>query len=185
MKYLLGFVLVAALAGCSGTQTRIATPAVTSDLRVNALVGSVLVQTVSLPAYAAAEELAVETAPGVITSTGELLWADDPERAVTLRLSGHLNEILNATVSPDPWPFPGLPDVGVDVRVSDMLARADGSYLLAGTFFVGGDGIDFRQSSDAFNIVIPLADAEPGTVATAQAQAILDLAEAIARRLGR
>lgn len=185
MKYLMGLTLAVLLTACSGTQTRIATPAVTSDLQLNAFVGSALVQTVSLPAYAAAEELAVETAPGVITSTGDLLWADDPERAVTLRLASHLDQILTATVGPDPWPFPGLPDVGIDVRVTDMLAQADGTYRLAGTYFVGGDGIDFRNTSSAFDIVIPLADAEAATVAQAQAAAILTLAEDIARRLGR
>ena len=177
--------LALGLAACSGTQTLIAYPTVASDLRLNALVGSAVVQTVSLPSYAAAEELAIETAPGVITSGGDLLWADLPERAVTLKIAGHLDDILSASVSPDPWPFPGLPDAGIDVRVSDMLARSDGAFHLDGIYYIGGDGIDFRNSSQAFAIRIPIADTNPATVAQAQALAILQLSESIARDLGR
>ncbi len=184
-RRLIGTLALAVLVACSGTTTRIAYPPVTSDLKLRALVGSALVQTVSLPAYAAAEELAVETAPGVITSTGELLWADLPDRAVTLKIASHLDEILSATVGPEPWPFPGLPDVNIDIRVSDMVARADGQFHLSGQFYVGGDGIDFRNSSTPFDIAIPLASTEPAAVADAQAQALLRLSESIARKLGR
>ncbi len=185
MKNLLKIAALVALAACSGTLTRVAYPTAQSTLELRAFVGSALVQTVSLPAYAAAEELAIETAPGVITSTGDLLWADDPARAVTLEIARHLDDILTATVGPDPWPFPGLPDVGIDIRVSDMIARADGNFHLVGTYFVGGDGIDFRNTSSSFNIRIPLASVEAGAVAAAQSQAILQLSEDIARKLGR
>ena len=75
--------------------------------------------------------------------------------------------------------LPYRPCVGV------LLARADGRYVLAGTYFVGGDGVDFRNSSSAFDIAIPLTDLEPATVAAAQARAILTLAEDIAGSLGR
>lgn len=176
---------LALLAACSGTQTLIDYPTVSSDLSLNAFVSSALVQTVSLPTYAAAEELALETEPGVITSTGDLLWADAPERAITLKIAGHLDDILSATVGPDPWPFPGLPDVSIDIRVRDMVARTDGAFHLTGTYFVGGDGIDYRNTSSAFDIAIPLASTAPGAIAAAQSAAILQLSEDIARKLGR
>ncbi len=184
-KTMLSIIAVLALTACSGTLTRVAYPTVQSSLELRAFVGSALVQTVSLPAYAAAEELAVETAPGVITSTGDLLWADDPARAVTLEISRHLDSILSATVGPDPWPFPGLPDVGIDIRVSDMIAKSDGQFHLTGTYFIGGDGIDFRNTSSSFDIKIAIASLEAGDVAVAQSQAILRLSEDIAGKLGR
>ena len=88
-------------AACSGTLTRIDTPQLQSGLSLNAFVGSAVVQTVSLPSYASAEELSVESAPGVITTTDDLLWADEPERAMTLMVARQLDDILTATVGPD------------------------------------------------------------------------------------
>lgn len=185
IKRLAPLFLVLAAAACSGTLTRIDTPQLQSGLSLNAFVGSAVVQTVSLPSYASAEELSVESAPGVITTTDDLLWADEPERAMTLMVARQLDDILTATVGPDPWPFPGLPDVTIDIRVTEMIGRSDGAYHLAGTYFVGGDGIDFRNTSQAFDIAVPVADLNPGTLASAQAQAILQLSESIARKLGR
>lgn len=178
--------VLASLAACGSTVTRLDMPRVASDLNVRALVGSVMVRTVSLPTYAATEEIALETAPGVITSNGKLLAADDPERSVTLTLTRQLDDILDATVGPDPWPFTGLPDVSVDVRVSDMLGSAvDGTYRMSGQYFIGGDGVDFRDSSTTFNFVVPMASPDiPGAIA-AQGAAVALLAEDIARRLGR
>lgn len=184
IKSLVSITFGLALAACSGTATLLDYTPVSSSLNLQAYVGSAMVQTVSLPSYAAAEEVSVETAPGRITSS-DLLWADAPERAMTLKVARHLDAILTATVSPDPWPFPGLPDVIVDIRVADMVARADGLYHLTGTYYIGGDGIDFRNTSSAFDIALPLASAEISAVADAQARAVLQLSESIARKLGR
>jgi len=184
-KPVLAAVLLAALAACSSTITRLDMPSVTSDRDLRALVGSVKVQTVSLPTYAATEEIALETAPGIITSDGELLWADDPQRGVTLQITRQLDDILTATVGPDPWPFAGLPDVTVDVRIAEMLGSVDGTFTLAGQYYIGGDGIDFRESSDDFNIVVAMATPDINAVAAAQATALLQLSEQIAGRLGR
>ena len=175
----------ALLAACTGPTDRLDYAALDSELRLNALVSSAIVRTVSLPSYAAAEEIAMESAPGVIAARDDLLWADDPERAVTLTVARHLDEILGATVGPDPWPFAGLPDVAVDIRVSQMLAGADGVFRLGGQYYVGGDGIDFRDRSESFLIAVPLSGDGAGAVAAAQAQAVLQLSEEIARTLGR
>lgn len=177
--------IFAALAACSGPTDRLDFAPLESDLSLNAFVATAMVRTLSLPSYAAAEEIATETAPGVISANADLLWADDPERAATLTVSRHLDDILSATVGPEPWPFAGLPDVAIDVRVSQMLAGADGTFRLNGQYYVGGDGIDFRNTSDTFAISVPLAGEGPGAVAVAQSQAILQLSESIARKLGR
>ena len=127
----------------------------------------------------------VINAGGLISSNEDVLWADDPQRAVTLALTSGLSNILNTDVGPEPWPFVGLPDVSIDVRVARMLAGADGAFHLSGQFYVGGDGIDFRNSADSFDISVPMADQSLTSIATAQAAALSLLSEQIARKLGR
>lgn len=179
------FAVAALLAACSGPTNRLDMSPLSSQLELRALVSSAMVRTVSLPSYAAAEELAVETVEGFITSDATVLWADEPERAVTLLVTRHLNDILGATVGPDPWPFAGLPDVAIDVRVTEMLAGADGIFRLEGQFFVGGDGIDFPNRARSFDITTPLTDEGVNAVALAQATALLALSEDIARAIAR
>ena len=125
----LSAIALAALAACAGPANRLDMSPVQSDLSLRAQVGTIMLRDVSLPTYAAADEIAREIAPGIIGTDAEILWADEPERAVTLAMTRHLDEILNATVGPDPWPFVGLPDVAVEVRVAQMLAGADGVFL--------------------------------------------------------
>ena len=173
------------LTACTAPATLLDMSSVSSELRLRSSVSSVMMRDVSLPAYAAAEEIAREISPGLIETDTGILWADDPERAVTLAMTRHLDEILNASVGPDPWPFIGLPDVAVEVRVAEMLASANGSFKFSGQYYVGGDGIEYPNSSIAFSYAIPLADGEVASIALAQSQAILALSEDIARKFAR
>ena len=179
------FLALTAMAACSAPADRLALTAAPSALELRPLVRSAMVRTVSLPTYAAAEELAVEGPSGLISSNESVLWADDPQRAVTLTIADTVGDILNTDVGPDPWPFVGLPDVAIDVRVTQMLAGADGVFRLSGQFFVGGDGIDFPNSAHRFAISQPMADQELSSIANAQAAALLVLSEDIARKLAR
>ena len=113
------------------------------------------------------------------------IHAGDPERAVTLILTRTLGDILNTDVGPDPWPFVGLPDVSVDVRVARMLGSVDGTFQLSGQFFVASEATTFRDSSHSFEITVPMTDATVGSIAAAQSAALLSLAEQIAATLGR
>lgn len=174
-----------ALAGCAGQPDRLALTPTASTLQLQPLVGSVMVRTVSLPTYAAAEEIPLQDANGLIVADGDILWADDPQRAVTLAISTSLAQIISADVSPEPWPFVGLPDVAVDIRVTRMIAAADGTFQLAGQYFVGGDGIDFRNSARSFDIRQPMADQSIGSISAAQSATILALTEQIARSVAR
>ena len=185
MTRLLAALGLTLLAACGGPTMRLDVATADSDLRLAAPFRSAIVRTVQLPTYAAAEEIAVETAPGVITQSDDLLWGDAPDRAMTLAVARQLDDILSATVGPDPWPFAGLPDVAVDIRVSDMIAGADGVFRLDGQFYTGGDGIDWPNASESFAIAVPLAGTEPGAIAAAQAAAVRELSERIARQLGR
>jgi uncharacterized protein len=176
---------VAGLAGCAAQPDRLALTPAASSLQLQPLMRSVMVRTVSLPTYAAAEEIALQTADGLIVADSGILWADDPQRAVTLAVTTTLAGIINATVGPEPWPFVGLPDVSVDIRVTRMIAAADGTFQLAGQYFVGGDGIDFRNTARNFDIRQPMADQSLGSIAAAQSAAVLALTEEIARNLAR
>lgn len=182
--------LLAAIAGaglmaCSGPTNRVDMQALQSELRRTARVSSVMVRTVSLPTYAAAEEIAVQTDDGLIVSSGAVLWADQPDRAATLTITGHLNTILSAVVGPDPWPFVDLPGAVVEIRVEEMIAANSGLFRLRGQYFIGGDAASFRKTVVQFNHTAPLADTSVTAVAAAQAQVLLALSEDIARSLSR
>lgn len=174
-----------ALAACSPLADRVALSPMPSSLELRPLVGSAMVRTVSLPTYAAVEEIPIETAEGRILVREDVLWADDPERAVTLILTRTLSGILNTDVGPDPWPFVGLPDVSVDVRVERILGSIDGTFELNGQFFVASEGAQFRDSAHTFEITEPMADVTLDSIAAAQSAALLKLSEQIARTLGR
>ena len=185
MKPALPLLLTAMLAACSGPIDRIALTSQPSALELRPLVGSAMVRTVSLPSYAAAEEIAFEVSGGLIATNDDVLWADEPERAVTLFLTQSLSDILNTTVGPEPWPFVGLPDVSIDVQVTQMLANADGSFRLVGQVYVGGDGISYRNSAESFDLSIPMTDQSLASISAAQSAALVQLSELIARKLGR
>lgn len=178
-------VIFAALAACAPPADRLSLTPMPSAVTLRPLVSSAMVRTVSLPSYAAAEEVATELPGGLISTNDDILWADAPERAVTLVLTRNLSDILGADVGPEPWPFIRLPDAAIDVRVERMLAGADGFFELTGQFFVGGDGIAFRNTSDRFAISIPMPDQSLPSIANAQSAALLALSEQIAQRLGR
>lgn len=184
-KKLTALALVAAFAACTAPADRLAMPTLQSQLQLQPRVNSALLRTVSLPTYAAVEEIAVETPTGLIGANQNVFWADDPQRAVTLTLTRNLSDILNIDVGPEPWPFVELADVAVDVRVAQMLAGADGNFRLSGQYYVGGDRIAYRNSTHRFAITAPMTDQNLASIADAQARALLELSEQIARTLAR
>jgi len=173
------------LAACTPLADRVAISPLPSSLELRPLVSSVMIRTASLPTYAAVEEIPLETAGGRIAVREDVLWADDPERAVTLILTRTVSDILDTDVGPDPWPFVGLPDVSVDVRVERMLGSTNGSFDLFGQFYVAGEGRRFRDSVNSFAITVAMPDPSLTGIADAQAAALLQLSEQIARTLGR
>jgi uncharacterized protein len=183
--FLFALMAIAAVAACSSPTNRVDLLPLQSELRRNAVVSSVMVRTVSLPTYAAAEEIAMQSPEGFIVTEGDILWADQPDRAATLTITRHLNTILSATVGPDPWPFVDLPDVVVEVRVEEIIAGGDGVFRLRGQYFVGGDAARFRNTVRSFNYTSPLPDLSFASVAAAQSQVLLELSEDIAKTLSR
>lgn len=171
------------LAGCGSDAMRYPVPPAPAPAeRVGIAYRSVEVLQVSLPTYAASEEIFVRGADGALTSSADLLWADDPSRAVTLELTRHLSQITGAQVAPEPWPFLDRAAARVDVRVEDMYAAADGRFILTGQYFAAAEA-GGRDRSALFSLSAPVAG-EGGTaaIAAARGQVVRDLAAEIARK---
>ena len=179
--------LVSALAlfGCSeaAEPLRYATPSPATDTRVSISLASVSVREVSLPSYATEEGIAVADASGVITSAPESIWADEPTRAVTLRLTNALADMTGRVVAADPWPFRDDPDAVVEVRLEDFVAERAGRFIAQGRYYVAYEVEDRTDRALSFRLVQPY-DPEGGfaAIAAARAQVIAALAQDIARR---
>lgn len=146
--------------------------------------GSAELKDVSLPDYAADQEVMWQTADGAVRSTPDNLWADNPQRAFTQTLARAISDASGATVIAEPWPLAEPPQRGLEVRVEKALAQADGTYRLTGRYFVSdaeGGGANHARS---FDIAVPLASDQPSAVAAALSQAIADLAQQIATLSG-
>ncbi len=173
------------LAGCAGgVAERYSVPPAQASERVSIRYGSVEIRDVTLPSYAAAEEITSQAPGGVLTSNTSVLWADAPERAIALELVRHLSTLTGARVASDPWPFEAFPDATLEVRFEQLLAGADGVFRATGQFFVAVE--EGRERSGLFDLSVPLgaeanAEASPAAIATARGQIILDLAGFIAK----
>jgi uncharacterized lipoprotein YmbA len=177
---LLAACLIALTACGSATERYIVTaPQATQSQRIG--FRAVEIRDVSLPAYAADDEIVRRSADGRVVSDG-VLWADTPDRAVALELSRHLAQITGARVASNPWPFEALPDGRIDLRFETLVASEEGTYRATGQYFVAvSDGR--RERSGIFDLSVPFDPAAgPAAVAAARGQVILDLAEDLARR---
>ena len=151
-----------------------------SGERVPDRLGTAELKDVSLPEYAAGGEVSWQTEDGAVRSYTKELWADNPQRAFTQTLARTISDLSGATVIAEPWPLAEPPRRKIEVRVEQALARADGIYRLSGRYFVADSGAGGANQARSFDISVPLADDEPGTIARAQSQAITQLARQIA-----
>ncbi len=171
------------LMACASPEIRVpaSVPAPTQSVRI--AYPSVEVREVSLPSYAALEEIFYQDESGTLTALPDLLWADDPTRAFTLGLTRSLAALTNANVAPEPWPFDDFPAARVDVRVEDLLALPSGQMRLSGQVFIAPLDGQRRGTSELFDLTVQMqAPVTSASVAAARSQLILDLAAFIAER---
>lgn len=175
--------VLAIAAGCtSDPALRYAVPAVPPGESVAISYRAVEVRGVVLPTYAQLEEIFIETEEGALTSSSELLWADDPSRAATMELTRALSAVTGRQVAAEPWPFDSLPDVRVEVRVDTFVASRSGVFRLSGQAFVAPSEGRGRERALDFAIDVPLSpEAGPREIAAARGQAMAELAVRIAR----
>lgn len=178
---------LAALSGCSDPEKTgryvIAPPTATQSLPNR--IGSAELREVSLPQYAAGQEIAWQTPDGALRSTPDNIWADDPPRAVTLALARQISDLSGARVIAEPWPLAELPSRRIEVRVEQFLARADGVVALSGSYYVAaadlGGGRDLVRRFDLSVPIAAGAENDPAAIARAQSQAVAQLAARIAQ----
>ncbi len=170
------------LAACSSEEdiARYTLPAVPVDARQSIGARTVEIRTISLPLYAEAEEIAVRAEDGSLRATGDILWADEPDRALTALVARSLADATGATVAAEPWPLERFPDMRIEVRIDELAAPLAGPLHVAGAWFAARPGRDGADRSGRFDFMVPVA--EPGYLALAEAHAIAarDIALAIA-----
>jgi uncharacterized lipoprotein YmbA len=169
------------LTACGADTTFVRTePAPVTD-RIQIAYRSIEVRRVTLPTYAASEEIYGQGADGILASTGSVRWADVPDRAITLELSRNLAELTGARTASEPWPFTSQPDAHIEVRFEDLLAGADGVFRVSGQYFMTAE--TGRERSGFFNIQIAYDPAGgPEAIARARSAAVLELAKTIAQK---
>jgi uncharacterized lipoprotein YmbA len=169
------------LVGCAGVTDRYSVTTPTAQPVQRIPFRSVEIRDVSLPAYAADDEIVRRAADGRLVSDG-VLWADTPGRAVALELGRHLSGITGARIASSPWPFEALPDARLDLRFETLVADADGRFRATGQYFLAvADGRPERAG--LFDLAVPFdPEAGPAAVAAARGQVIRDLAGDLARR---
>jgi len=184
-KHLIIAALSAALLpGCGGTDDTVlyGAPQVPVQGRISIPHATVALREVSLPTYATGEEISVADASGAIQEFPGSVWADDPVRAVTLRLTDVLGDVTRRTVASDPWPFQDNPDVVVDVRVEEFGAQTSGRFVARGRYYVAHDSPGRRDRARSFDLAKSF-DPELGfpAIAEARSRVIAALAQTIAR----
>lgn len=172
-------ILMLAACGTSPDRYPVVAPEVTETVRIG--FRALEVRDVSLPSYAASDEISIQDASGKLVTIDNSVWADSPERAVALELVRALTELTSARVASEPWPFEAFPDARLEVRFESLVAGADGQFRASGQFFVGvSDGR--RERSGLFDISVAFdPDGGPRAIALARGQIIQDLALVIAR----
>jgi len=149
------FAAAAALAACAGTpDERVAVPRADAGVKQRISYASVSLREISLPTYAASEEIYISAEDGTISPGPDLLWADAPARALTLELTRYLAQITGARVASEPWPFLDRPQAEVELRVEEMLAHADGTFRLSGQYFVAPE--NGRDRAQIFALAAPI-----------------------------
>ncbi len=186
------FLAVACLAliGCgdAGEPVRYTTTTPAEASRVSVPVKSVSLREVSLPSYASEEGIAVADGSGAIRTEPDRLWADDPTRAVTLRLTNALADLTGRVVASDPWPFREDAEAVVEVRIETFVAEASGQFVAQGRYYVAHqledeEGPVRKDRAVSFRLVQPF-EPEGGfkAIAAARTRIVSALAHDIARR---
>ncbi|WP_380058870.1 membrane integrity-associated transporter subunit PqiC (plasmid) [Falsihalocynthiibacter sp. SS001] len=180
MRLLAPFVCsLALLAACSSSVLYpVTTPPISGS--VNTSVRSLEVRDVSLPSYAAAEEITIQNSDGSLSTAGSALWADIPVRAISLELSRNIAALTGARVASEPWPFETRPQARLEVRMDELLPGADGVYRGSGQYFVGSTE-GGRDRAGSFALSVPFdPKGGPLAISRARGQLIQNLARKIA-----
>jgi uncharacterized lipoprotein YmbA len=174
-----------ALAACGDTAARYLVEPAPTAAPVALRLSSIEVRDAVLPAYAEDVQILAQDASGALVPIRGAEWADSSARAVTAALARSLDLQSTAAVAVAPWPLSDGPAGRLDVRVDALVARADGTFQMAGQYAVSSFDAPGREALERFDIRVPLTAEGPGAIAAAQGQAIDRLAAQIVARLAR
>lgn len=149
-------------------------------------VRTVELRDVVLPGHGEGSQILRETAAGALVPIAGAEWADGSSSGVTAELARRLDLRSSATIAAEPWPLADPADLRLEVRLSRVVARADGRFQLAGQFAVASPDGRAREFIERIDIAVPMAEGgEARAVAEAYGRALDALAEAILGRLAR
>ncbi|MEM9431321.1 MAG: PqiC family protein [Pseudomonadota bacterium] len=174
-----------ALAACSNDANieRYPIPLLSTENRIEIAADTVEVRLVSLPLYAESEEVPLLGGDGALRTSADVLWADEPDRALSQALARNLTEITSAVVAVEPWPLEGFPETRIEVRVDALIAPPGGILRFAGAWYAASPGTPGQDRSARFQFSQPLAGDGVPALAEAYAEVTLDLARTIAEGL--
>jgi uncharacterized lipoprotein YmbA len=175
----LAFLFPFLLAACGSPElVSVSAPEITKKSSI--AFASVEVRNVSLPSYAATDEIHIRAEDGTLSSPSSVLWSDAPERSIALELSQNLARLTGRRVASEPWPFEAFPDARLEVRFTELVATTAGNFVTSGQYFVAvTDGRRERSGQFDMNVAFD-PKGGPSAIARARGQLILDLAEFIA-----
>ncbi|MBK0329394.1 membrane integrity-associated transporter subunit PqiC [Rhodobacteraceae bacterium F11138] len=173
------------LGACGETAGRYLLESPTADQKLRVPVARIELRDVTLPDYASASEIMLQSEDGALFPVKGAIWADDPVRAVTLSLARNLDMLTTATAAGEPWPLDAYPDIRISTRIERMVARSDGQFELAGQYSIAAPEQAVRESINRFEILQPLSGDTPAAVAEATSAALLTLTQQMAARLRR
>ncbi len=176
--------LALTLAGC-GKDSQFLVEATPPPREVGLRVGSLELREVSLPAYATAADILLEEPGGALRPIRKAVWADGSAKGVTAEMARSLDLRTTAEVAAEPWPLAEPADARLEVRIERIVARADGTFQLAGQYALASPDGRVREFIDRFDIRVPVAGDGPAAIATANGVAVGQLSDAIIARLRR
>ncbi len=169
---------LALLAGCAGPpDTLLLLEPAGAVTPLSSPVRSIEVREMSLPYYAEREQVAVRAGDGSVVVSDEVLWADLPPRALTLRVVETLAQVLpEADVAAEPWPLLSPADLRVEIQVASLIGTPGGNLELTGQYFVVSDGRGSVEDAFGFAISEDVRGDSLADVASAQTKAVETLA---------
>ncbi|MHA3977740.1 PqiC family protein [Halovulum sp. GXIMD14794] len=171
------------LAACGSTEgpLRYEVPIPPPQEQIRVASSSVELREVSLPLYAELETISVRSADASLRSDTEVLWADEPVRAISRGLVTYLSALTGARVAESPWPLADLPDSELEVRFDRLVADPDGVFRASGQYYIAPRGGSGREVTGRFAASAPYQPENLASVAAAKGSVIAEIARQIAR----
>lgn len=173
------------LAACAGPEERYLLPEITGVETYRSSARTIQVARMDLPAYVSDSEITLLGEDGVLRPTKTGFWADEPERALTEMLAAGLDQALTASVAADPWPFEGLADIQVAVKVHRLSGVPGQALAFSGQYFLTSPAHGNLERARRFSYSVPMNEATIPAFAAAQTEALRLLVNEIARTIAR